>query len=66
MFSFYLPTKFCIVNATVFPIDMYGCESWTIKSISTEEQMIRTVVLEKTLESPLDSKEIKPVHPKGS
>ena len=66
MFSFDLPTKFCIVKATVCPIDVYGCESWTIKSISTEEQMIRTVVLEKTLESPLDSKEIKPVHPKGN
>ena len=26
-----LPTKFCIVNAMVFPVVMYGCESWTIK-----------------------------------
>ena len=42
-----------------FPVVMYGCESWTIL-------MLRTVVLEKTLESPLDSKEIKPVHPKGN
>ena len=38
----------------VFPVVMYGCESWT------------TVVLEETLESPLDSKEIQPVHPKGN
>ena len=37
------------------PIVMYGCESWTIKK--AEQQ--RTVVLEKTLESPLDCKEIK-------
>ena len=43
---------------------MYGCESWTIKK--AERQRIdnfQTVVLEKTLESPLDSKEIKPVNP---
>ena len=26
-----LPTKFCIVKAMVFPVDMYGCESWTVK-----------------------------------
>ena len=44
---------------------MYGCESWTIKK--AECQLIFwTVVLEKTLESPLDCKEIKPVHPKGN
>ena len=45
---------------------MYGCESWTIKK--AEHQRIdgfSTVVLEKTLESPLDFKEIQPVHPKG-
>ena len=45
---------------------MYDCESWTIKK--TEHQRswcFWTVVLEKTLESPLDSKEIQPVHPKG-
>ena len=38
---------------------MYGCESWTVKKAER-----RTVVLEKTLESPLDCKEIQPVHPK--
>ena len=45
---------------------MYGCESWTIKK--TEHRIIDsfwTVVLEKTLESALDCKEIQPVHPKG-
>ena len=26
-----LPTKFCLVKATVFPVVMYGCESWNIK-----------------------------------
>ena len=45
----------------VFPVVMYGCESWTIKK--AEHQ--RTVVLEKTLECSLASKEIQPVHPKG-
>ena len=41
---------------------MYGCESWTIKKAERR----RTVVLEKTLESPLDWKEIQPVRPKGN
>ena len=47
-----LPTKVCLVKDMVFPVVKYGCESWT-------------VVLEKTLESPLDFKEIQPVPPKG-
>ena len=60
-----LPTKVHIVKATVFPVIMYGCESWTIKK--AEHQRIDAfVVLEKTLESLLDCKEIKPVHPKGN
>ena len=45
----------------VFPVVMYGCESWTIKN-----WCFWTVVLEKTLESPLDCEEIQPVHPKGN
>ena len=57
-----LPTKFHLVKAMVFPVVMYGYESWTIKK--AERQRI-DVVLEKTLESPLDCKEIQPVHPKG-
>ena len=56
-----LPTKFRLVKAMVFPVVMYGCESWTVKK--TEHR--RTVVLEKTLESPLDCKEIQPVHSEG-
>ena len=56
-----MPTKACLVKAMVFPVVMYGCESWTIKKAEC-----RTVVLEKTLESPLDCKEIQPVHPKGN
>ena len=49
----------------VFPVVMYGCESWTVKKAEQEELMLLTVVLEKTLESPLDCKEIQPVHSKG-
>ena len=48
----------------VFPVVMCGCESWTIKNAERR----RTDVFElwcKTLESPLDCKEIQPVHPKG-
>ena len=45
----------------VFPVVMYGCESWTIK----KAEGFWTVVLEKTLESPLDCKEIQPVHSEG-
>ena len=56
-----LPTKVHIVKVMVFPVIMYECESWTLKKAERQ----RTVVLEKTLESPLDCKEIQPVHPKG-
>ena len=58
-----LPTKVRLVKALVFPVVMYGCENWTVKK--AEHQRIDafdTVVLEKTLESPLDCKEIQPVH----
>ena len=60
-----LPTKVHPVKAMVFPVVMYGCESWTVKKLSAEELMLLTVVLKKTLENPLDYKEIQPVHPKG-
>ena len=62
-----LPTKVCIVKAMVFPIVMYGFESWTIKKAECRriDAFELCVVLEKTLESPLDCKEIQPVHPKG-
>ena len=62
-----LPTKVHLIKAMVFPVVMYGCESWTIKK--AEQQRIDAFelwYLEKTLESPLDSKEIQPVHPKGN
>ena len=62
-----LPTKIHIVKAIVLPVAMYGCESWTIKK--AESQRIDAFKLwcwEKTLESPLDCKEIQQVHPKGN
>ena len=60
-----LPTKICLVKAMVFPIVMYGCESWTVKKAEHQRIDAFDVVLEKTLESPLGCKEIQPVHPKG-
>jgi len=60
-----LPTKVRLVKALVFPVVMYGCESWTVKKDEHEELMFWTVVLDKTLESPLDCKEIQPVHSEG-
>ena len=56
-----MPTKFRLVKAMIFPVVMYGCESWTIK-LSTEELMLLNCLVEKTLESPLESKEIQSVH----
>ena len=58
-----LLTKVPLVKAMVFPIIMYGCESWPIKEAECQRTGFWTVVLEKTLESPLDCKEIKPVNP---
>ena len=62
-----LLTKVYIVQAMVFPVVMYGCERWTIKKAECQRiDAFWTMVLEKTLESPLDCKEIKPVNPKGN
>ena len=59
-----MPTKVRLVKAMVFPVVMYGCENWTTKK--AERQRIDAfMVLEKTLESPLDCKEIQSVHPNG-
>ena len=60
-----LPSKIHIVKVMVFPLVMYGCESWTIKK-ALKNWYFWTVVLRKILESPLDCKEIKAVHPKGN
>ena len=53
-----LPTKVHLVKAMVFPVVMYGCESWAVMNI--------VVHVSQTLKSPLDSKEIQPVNPKGN
>ena len=60
-----LPTKVHLVKAMVFPVVMYGCELDYIESWAPKNWCFWTVVLEKTLESPLDCEEIQPVHPKG-
>ena len=61
-----LPAKVCIVKAMVLPQVVSGCESWTIKK--AEHQRIDAFELTcwTNLESPLDCKEIQPVHPKGN
>ena len=63
-----LPTKVYLVKAMVFPVVMYGYESWTVKKAERRRidafELSRRV-LEKTLESPLNCKEIQPVHSKG-
>ena len=59
-----LPAKVHLVKAMVFPVVMYGCESWTVKKAERQRIDAFELVLEKTLESPLDSKETKPINPK--
>ena len=58
-------TKVCLVKAMVFPVVMYGCESWTIKKAECRRIDAFELWCWRTLESPLDCKEIQPVHPKG-
>ena len=61
-----LPTKVCLVQAMVFPVVMYGCDSWTVKKAECWRiDAFELWCLEKTLENPLDCKKIQPVHPKG-
>ena len=60
-----LPTKVCLVKATVFPVVMYGCESWTVKKAKQRRIDAFELWCCRRLESPLDCKEIQPVRPKG-
>ena len=61
-----MPTKVLLVKAMVFPVVMYGCESWTVKKAERQRiDAFELLVLEKTLESPLDCEEIQPVHSEG-
>ena len=61
-----LPTKVHLVKAMVFPVVMYGCESWTVKK--AEHRRIDAFELwcwRRLLRVPLDCKEIQPVHSEG-
>ena len=60
-----LPTKVCLVKAMVFPVVMYECESWTIKKAERRKIDAFELWCWRRLLSPLDCKEIQPVHPKG-
>ena len=60
-----LPTKVHLVKAMVFPVVMYECESWTIKKAECRRIDAFELWCWRRLLSPLDWKEIQPVHPKG-
>ena len=61
-----LPTKVHLVKAMVFPVVMYGCESWTIRKAECQRIDAFELWCWRTLESLLDCKDIKPVNPKGN
>ena len=61
-----LSTKVHLVKAMVFPVGMYGCESWTIKKVECRRIDTFELLCWRRLSSPLDCKEIQPVHPKGN
>ena len=60
-----LPTKVPLVKAMVFPVVMYGCESWTVKRAEHRRIDAFELWCWRRLECPLDYKEIQPVHPEG-
>ena len=61
-----LPTKVCLIKATVFPIVMYGCDSWTVKKAEHQRTDAFELWCWRSLESPMDCKEIQSVYPKGN
>ena len=61
-----LPTKVRLAKAMVFPVVRYGCESWTVKKAESQRIDAFELWFEKTLESPLECKEIKLVNAKGN
>ena len=61
-----LLTNAHLIKAMVFPVVMYECVIWTVKAGVLKNWRFRILVLDKTLESPLDSKEMKLVNPKGN
>ena len=60
-----LPTKVRLVKAVVFPVVMYGCESWTVKKAEHRRIDAFELWCWRSLESPLDCKEIQTVHSEG-
>ena len=60
-----LPKKVYLVKAMVFPLAMYGCESWTTKKAEHRRIDAFELWCQRRLESPLDCKEIQPVHSEG-
>ena len=58
-------TKVRLFKAMVFLVIMYGCESWTLKKAEHQRNIVFELCWWRSLESPLDCKEIQPVHPKG-
>ena len=60
-----LPTKVRLGKAMVFPVVMYGCESWTVKKAERRRIDAFELWCWRRLENPLDCKEIQPVHSKG-
>ena len=60
-----LPTKVHLVKAMVFPVVMYGCKRWTVKKAEHRRMDAFELWCWRTLESPLDCKEIQPVHSEG-
>ena len=61
-----LTTNICLLKSMVFPVVIYGCESWTIKKAESRRIDVFKLWRWRSLESPLDCKEIKPVNPKGN
>ena len=59
-----LPTKVHLVQAMIFPVIMYGCERWTVKKAECQRIAAFELWCWRRLESPLDCKEIQPVHSK--
>ena len=60
-----LPTKVHLVKAVVFPVVTYGCESWILKKAEHRRIDAFELWCWRRVESPVDCKEIQPVHPKG-
>ena len=60
-----LPTRVHLVKAMFYPVVMYGCESWTVEKAECRRIDALELWLEKTLQNPLDCKEVQPIHSKG-